>query len=278
MRLMTSVVWLAVLISVIVTNACGGRSGMIWDGGADTDADSDSDADTDADTDGDTDGDSDSDSDSDTDVDADTDADSDSDSDSDGDTDVDSDSDTDVDSDSDGDTDTEEPLYDATRDFSTDANPDGVWTFGYVTSIGGALTVFPSFDPETNRWYDIDNVSLNCPCAWKNDGTSTQYGAQPGELSIHPGGLGELTFVRWTAPIAGTFVVHVQFFVGDLGETDAYVLQESSILFYDDTTDDDPAHDFTVTVAPGDNVDALVGPIDDFGGDNTPVEFIIDAP
>src|SRR5206468_313666 len=35
--------------------------------------------------------------------------------------------------------------YDIARDYSTNGNPSGVWSYGYKSEIGGAFVVYPRF-------------------------------------------------------------------------------------------------------------------------------------
>lgn len=173
--------------------------------------------------------------------------------------------------------------YDVNKDWSTTANPNTPWTYGYTRTLGaadagdaGALVTFSTFSGGT--WNDPSNISLGAPSVWRNETASTQYGVAPGELSAHPGSLGEYTVIRWTAPASGMAIVHVAFGAGDIGDTDGYVLHNGVTLFHDAQTGSNPVHDTTVAVVAGDHLDVAVGPNGSFTYDNTPVVVLIDAP
>ena len=178
--------------------------------------------------------------------------------------------------------------YDAVRDYSHTANPNGPWSYGYTpafegdggSSDGGSLKVFSTnavlSAGQPSIWYDPTNVVSGAPCGWRNEGDAGQYGVSPGQVSFHPGAAGEYTIVRWKAPTAGTFNVHVKFFAGDTGDTEGFLVHQGITLIHDAHTDTNPTHDLAVTVAAGDYVDAVVGYNGDFAFDNTPLEFTLD--
>lgn len=170
--------------------------------------------------------------------------------------------------------------YSATTDFSTASNPNGVWTYGYTTTFpaadagdAGTLVVFST---NTNgAWFDPNNVNLGAPAVFRNDTGAAINGVAPGELSLHPGNLGEYTIVRWTAPRSGTFSVHVEFKDGDIGDTDGFLLHNGVTLVTEASTSTAGTHDRTVTVALGDRLDLAVGPKGSFLYDSTPVVFTV---
>ncbi|AKV00150.1 hypothetical protein AKJ09_06813 [Labilithrix luteola] len=172
---------------------------------------------------------------------------------------------------------------DVTTDFSTLANPNGAWTYGY--SLGdpraadaGPLVVFSAVSdaaPDTRSWYDPANSVLGAPAAWRNDSTATNNGVAPGEFSLHPGNAGEYAIVRWTAPAAGAYAVTLQFKAGDSGETNGLLLHNGVALVTEDSTSTDAVHELEVTLAAGDHLDAAVGSAGDFHFDNTPVQLTI---
>lgn len=172
---------------------------------------------------------------------------------------------------------------DVTTDFSTIANPNGAWTYGYslgdpTAADAGAIVVFGAVSnatPDIPAWYDPANVVLGAPGAWRNDSTATINGVVPGEFAMHPGNAGEYAIVRWTALAAGAYAVTLQFKAGDSGDTNGLLLHNGVALVTEDSTSTDAVHELEVTLAAGDHLDVAVGNKGDFRFDSTPVHLTI---
>jgi len=160
--------------------------------------------------------------------------------------------------------------WDVAADFSITSNPCGVWTYGYATSLGsGLLTVYPRLPnsqtgaPCTTEvvgcdWHDPNNSVAGAPDAFYNNGFGLVNGVANGQFTLHPGTHGEYSTARWTAPRSGTFTFNIQFLVGDTGETDGAVLHGTTVLF-EHATSTNPTFTTTVSMLPGDWIDAAVG-------------------
>ncbi len=110
-------------------------------------------------------------------------------------------------------------IYDAVKDFSTQSNPNGVWSYGYLSSWRAPFTLYtwggPCTVSGTSAWQEPPGCGTPSPIVGHND-TSKQICAQtwclpPSYLGVGPGPNGELTVVRWTAPSLGSFVMRVKF-------------------------------------------------------------------
>jgi hypothetical protein len=129
--------------------------------------------------------------------------------------------------------------YDAVKGFSITANPNGVWTYGWTSSLGSPLTPYTvtdntSFIPGLSSWLrsgtppDAPDVGHNL------EGVRICYLSfcvPPNDLHLHPGPNGEYSVVRWTAPSSGTIVIQGVFEGLDSGgptSTDVHVLHNSS--------------------------------------------------
>jgi hypothetical protein len=163
--------------------------------------------------------------------------------------------------------------WDVTTEFSVAANPNGVWSYGYETSLGG------TFNPFTNGNY---NTSLNNspywdtgsapPVVWKNPGPNPIGVVQSGELALHPGGSyggsdKPFAVVRWTAPTdipaASTITISGAFGAGDGGGVSYYILYNNvSISPPFEYINESSTKSFTLTrtVSAGDTVEFIVGP------------------
>lgn len=172
---------------------------------------------------------------------------------------------------------------DVAKDFSTIANPNGAWTYGYslgdpTAADAGAIVVYSAVSnatPDIPAWYDPANVNLGAPAAWRNDSTVTNTNIAPGEFAMHPGNAGEYAIARWTAPAAGVYAVTLQLKAGDSGDTNGLLLHNGVALVTEDSTSTDAIHQLDVTLAAGDHLDVAVGSKGDFLYDSTPVHLTI---
>ena len=136
--------------------------------------------------------------------------------------------------------------YSTSTAFSNLNNPNGVWSYGFKSTVTGTFTAYTkSFNYGTyNSWYNVfDNPSF-----MYNYSNSTVYGVAPKESSLHPGSSGEISVLRWTAPQAGTISIKGSFKAGDTGAVDVYVLKNTSTLFSKTSTLITESYDQTTTV------------------------------
>jgi hypothetical protein len=177
------------------------------------------------------------------------------------------------------------------QDFwTTSANPNGVWSYGWSPTLGSAFnlyTVFsaaetdvaagaasmvgwstvganptpPLVDVNPNRVAVHAGVSASAP-----DGTTI---IPPGATDIHPGPQGQYSIARWTAPRSGTFTIEFSFY-GESGyggcsptTTDVHVQHNgadiASGLLNLDGAGNGYAASPMVVVAAGDTIDFAVG-------------------
>ena len=129
------------------------------------------------------------------------------------------------------------PIYDAAVDFSL-TNPNGVWSYGWSQTLGSELNLYSSHDSPDgmDRLYagsvGIDpNVTHNGTGAPVLSYFSVLYPA--GQLSFHPGGNGQYSDVRWTAPVAGFYTIDTSFSapLGYGTTTDVHVLLNGTSIF-----------------------------------------------
>jgi len=156
----------------------------------------------------------------------------------------------------------------APNNYSLASNPNGVWTYGWTSTLGGTLHPYPSSFTSSGlqTWIDNSIASLGAPATAYNATAAATGGCctvQPGQLTFHPGPNGEQSVVRWTAPADDTVKV-AAFFVGIDGSpttTDAHVLHNGVSLF-DGVVNRlyaGPYYETTLDVKAGDNIDFVVG-------------------
>jgi hypothetical protein len=125
------------------------------------------------------------------------------------------------------------------------------------------------------------------PCVTHNPGQQTIRALgvtwRPGQLAFHPGGAGEYSVVRWTAPAAGKVDLEARFTsIAERATTDVHVLHNEKSLFEQGINvrggGNDARFQATVEVKQGDTIDAAVGfGNGHYGGDSTGLSVIIKA-
>jgi sugar lactone lactonase YvrE len=158
--------------------------------------------------------------------------------------------------------------YDATADFSSTSNPNGVWSYGWSQSRGATFNLYST--PTTNDGLDFWISNSSGPSVWYNP---TSASITIGTVTIpaktlggHPGSQGENTVVRWTAPTNGTYQINAVFWGDDFTgptTTDVAVLHNGKTLYASEVTgygsSSDQSYTATVSANAGDTVDFSVG-------------------
>jgi hypothetical protein len=186
--------------------------------------------------------------------------------------------------------------YDAVKDFSITANPNGVWTYGWTSSLGSPLTPYAVTDtssfPGTSFWFVVGNGGNGItPCVAHNDTgvriCASDWCLPPNDLLLHPGPNGEYSVVRWTAPSSETIVIHgifeglVPLVPDGPTSTDVHVLHNSSrsLLRGPINSYRQPLAfgGILLRVAAGDTIDFAVGFGSDgnYNADSTGIRFVI---
>ncbi len=162
--------------------------------------------------------------------------------------------------------------FDVAADFSATNNPNGVWSYGWSSTLTSDFNLYPNHG-KMSETIDIDvwagsnfpgppNVAHNGTGSVNNDHPTITW--QPGQFSLHPGDSGEYSHARWTAPYAGTFDIASTFTGIDhyLGTTtDVHVLHNGISLFDGSVNGwcDTSSFSTTVSVGMGDIIDFAVG-------------------
>lgn len=174
----------------------------------------------------------------------------------------------------------------------SNGNPNGVWTYGKLTSLGGTFTAADtsgtgsvsgaSFD----QWYF---ATATFPLISRlNSGSLAGYNGgdgliSVGEVFIHPSSNNELAVVRYTAPSSGLFDLSGYFGAGDgigngaSGKVDTYVYKNSTPLW--SVLDTPSTQTFSlsaVSLSANDTIDIIVGfGSDQYNYDSTPVNLSV---
>lgn len=165
--------------------------------------------------------------------------------------------------------------YDLAADFTTAANPNGVWSYGYSTTLGGSFVLHTSTSPNPTYYSTIDNwhtdLGYGMPAVLRNStaGTVTNDTGTAvltaGQLASHPGYSGQFSVVRFTAPAAGLFNVSGSFLGADIvgTTTDVHILLNGGAIFNGAVSGFDagsgPSFNSDWSLAMGDTLDFVVG-------------------
>lgn len=182
--------------------------------------------------------------------------------------------------------------YNALEDFSITSNPNGVWSYGWVASLGDSLNLYTEAmycDPGFSEWrryqgcYDDGALPVIAHNDTRKKICVSTVCVPPTYLVMHPGFNGELSILRWTAPSTGNFLLEGEFTGLDYvypTTTDVHVLVNStrSLLSGPITSYRLPlTFAMRVFLSSGDTLDFAVG----FGynrnffGDSTGVRFAV---
>ena len=177
--------------------------------------------------------------------------------------------------------------WDATADFNatTTANPNGAWSYGYSPGSGSNY-MFKRFDQLQDsagvlHWGDSQYESLRAPAFFKNNSSDTVTGAPPGVIALHPGLFenGDRAILRFTAPSSDFYSFVAQFFSGDIGETDAWIVMNEdfgSQLASLGVTSLSPTFSLTaLALNAGDTIDFVVGNWGNYLFDTTPLSVLM---
>jgi hypothetical protein len=170
--------------------------------------------------------------------------------------------------------------HDANADFVVNSpNPNGVWQYGYSTSLGTALIPFNEYVTHGVGYAWRTNLASGAPAFTHFDLASN--GVLPGETALHGGPSGEFAVLRFTAPSTGPYDILANWRgPGDTGNTDLYLLQNSNagspLGSSASTTISGIIQLSSVPLSAGDTIDLAVGNGGDgFGSDSTPVNLQI---
>ncbi len=189
-------------------------------------------------------------------------------------------------------------FYSAAADFSANANPAGVWSYGEtINPLNDASFIrYQNFAKDTadaapanllDAWFN-DGPSLSIPAVlhngtagvvqFTNPGTSTVI-YQPGELAFHPGPSGELSVIRFTAPQTSLYSLQSFFRPVDTGATtNVSIVANGGVLFSGDVDPGSPiSFNGMLALAAGQNLDLAVGARGGFASDTTGASILLTA-
>jgi hypothetical protein len=183
--------------------------------------------------------------------------------------------------------------YDPSADFSILSNPNGVWSYGNSTTLGGAMISHPGSTPNALNlglysWHAISSgqplpsiVFNPHPTTVVYSGSSDNIVWTPRAISLHPGPNGEFSILRFTAPQGGLFRIQGLFYSVDQyygATTDVHILKNGQSLFDDTITGKTDVSNFdaSLNAVVGDTFDFVVGSYTyGHGWDSTGIQLTI---
>ena len=164
--------------------------------------------------------------------------------------------------------------YDAVRDFSAEANPNGVWKYGWSEDLTGGFVLYTrSSMPGINNglelgWDDPNNSAGFTPSVAINTGGDFDDGNvtfAAGALILHPCGLDGHAYshVIWTSPRSGSYFVTSTFIAQQYSvDVDVNILVNGQSVFANTLTHIDQYRWFSgvFRVRAGQQIDFAVGP------------------
>jgi hypothetical protein len=170
--------------------------------------------------------------------------------------------------------------HDANADFVPNSpNPNGVWQYGYTTSLGSGLIPFNEYISNSNAYGWRTNISSGAPVFAHFD--TSFAGVLAGETALHGGPNGEFAVLRFTTPSTGVYDISATWRgPGDVGNTDLYLLKNSNSGSPLDSTASTTISGMfqlnNVLLLAGDTIDLALGiGGDNFFSDSTPVNLQI---
>ena len=142
--------------------------------------------------------------------------------------------------------------YDPHADFSTAANPNGAYTYGYEATLGGTLTNFTNGGAANGQAQSWTSPSVDQYLGVYN---------RPTTLLQHPGPAGQYSVLRITVATTGQYVVNGVYSNGDNASTDVHVLTNGVAAFNGavNGAGSSSSFGFTQLLAAGSTVDFAVG-------------------
>lgn len=177
--------------------------------------------------------------------------------------------------------------YDVAADFSFSNNPNGAWTYGWASSVGGAFSLSVDkriFDGGLQQWMGNPNSEPEVyghPSVFFNPNSSPTgngYFVPVNGVAFHPGLDGAHTAIRWTAQISGSYNLHSEFTKLHFGSTSIHVFKNDSELFSGITGDSPLTFNAQLDLLSGDTFTFMAGSgLDGYYGDSTGVVARITA-
>jgi hypothetical protein len=162
--------------------------------------------------------------------------------------------------------------YDISNDFSvaSNPNPNGVWTYGFSSTLGGPLT---NYDVGTTLGSGLQvwnsstvqvsgaPTDINNPTGGAIQTCSSCSPLPANTAAFHPGSLGQFSVYQFTSPVTGLFNLSAIFAALDSGGTDVHILDNGISLYSHEIDPGNTPESFNtlLMLTLGDTIDFAVG-------------------
>ena len=157
--------------------------------------------------------------------------------------------------------------YDLERDYATNSNPAGPWSYGWKGTIGGDFHLFTFHDFNSGMDYWLKDP-YGPSSVYHNPSPETVYGFPPGTVWFGPGVEGHpdnFGAIRFTVPngAAGVYEVfsRVEPFMAGAGDTDFHIAKNGAEIFgtFLEGNAQPQTNRHVLQLAAGNTVDFLIG-------------------
>jgi hypothetical protein len=149
--------------------------------------------------------------------------------------------------------------YEAANQFSDNVNPNGTWSYGYSTKLGGAFHRYTinGFSDVGDGWYGYTLGST--PLLVTQSGIPATH-----LLTLHPGPADEQSVARWIAPSSATFNFLGFFYGLDPADGSAVTVLKNNAVVYSDVVSyygDERDFRLSFPLRKGDKIDFVVSTV-----------------
>lgn len=164
--------------------------------------------------------------------------------------------------------------YDAGLDFSPTLNPNGVWSYGYSTTLSGNVSLYTIHGSYPSTPFDYWSLGSGgaAPSVFHNSSGNTITNNSGGSYQVwsphligfHPGQFDERSTIRFTAPAVGQYHLTASFSGLDSAgtTTDVHILKNSVSIYEGNVNGflvSTAPFDTTLLLQPGDLLDFKLG-------------------
>lgn len=150
-----------------------------------------------------------------------------------------------------------------TTSFVGSSNPNGRWSYGYMTTAFSNFTLYTSYTtPPTTAFVLWKKPAALEPQIGYNNTSGTLYGVPAGSMTLHPGPSLEPSVLRWTSPGKSKIRIIGDFGVGDTGIPYCAVRYRDSPIY---SVYGAGSYNISMTMFPRETLDVVVYGVYNFG-------------
>lgn len=177
-------------------------------------------------------------------------------------------------------------MFNAAKDFATQNNPAGPWSYGWTQTLGAEFQLFQTgrIISDIFRWQPEERAYPVVGIRTREDANRRSSAPIRSEQNwLHPGPKGECAVLRWTATRTGIVKVTGKFTgYSGLTTTDVHIFHQRKEVFTSYVNlqgqGNDSPFDIKLVAQPGDTIDFVVGSGNgSYNDDTTWLDAVIDS-